>query len=234
MNYKMPVINFNSRILVEFGENIEEKNKELIKTYWLLNNYGKFKEDNSNYSNTEKAKKFSSVKFNNGIYQESLKEIESRIELLKEIDLFNEKLEKEFKINNEKSSNNETKLLNDVNTLFDLRKKFEKQSKDFLNKVAENESLLKKNFAEFHRIEFNSLYIIAKMPNKDKVVEVFTNKGFNWKSLNKLQKFGFLWMKRGFDKKIQEYIMSKTLKKRLVDSIEKEGKDVYELEINYL
>ena len=40
----------------------------------------------------------------------------------------------------------EKKLLNDINNLFDLRKSFEKQSKDYLDRVAENESILKKNF----------------------------------------------------------------------------------------
>ena len=107
----MPLLNLKSRLLIEFGENIDENNKLLIKRYWALNDYGKFKEDNISYSDIEKAKKNSTVKFNNGVYKDLFKQIDGRGELLKEIDLFNEKLEKEFQTINEQFSNSGKKII---------------------------------------------------------------------------------------------------------------------------
>ncbi|XKW97341.1 hypothetical protein R8G64_02305 [Tenacibaculum maritimum] len=76
--------------------------------------------------------------------------------------------------------------------------------------------------------------MIAHLQTKEKIVSMFTEKGFNWTALNELSNLGLLWMKRGFDNKIQDFVINKTLRNRLIAYIENNGIDIYVLETKFM
>ena len=70
-----------------------------------------------------------------------------------------------------------------------------------------------------------------KCNDSNAIVSTFAHRGFNWKALNKLEKFGFLWMKRKGNS-IIDYVVNQSIKERLIHYIEDNCIDVGVLETN--
>jgi len=226
-------LGLNDRIKVKIKNIDDEELASMIYLYWNVNEKGeyKFKVTEIGSSISHIAKEYSEVYFDKGIYEESLIKINNRGELIDCISKFKGELNNEFDNFIEVSKNTKS-LLNDVKILFDKRKEYERHHKEKLRNIYENN--LKKQYNSLGRLERNCLFIVTSSKSKEELVSIFTNKGFNWNSLNKLSALGLLWMKRDFDNKIQEFIMHKDLKRRLKNHIAREGIDIYELEINYM
>ncbi|MFL0061475.1 hypothetical protein, partial [Tenacibaculum maritimum] len=201
-----------------------------INSYWKLNSEDDFIENDLSSEIIEQVKQHSSVTFDKGFYEKSLVEIKNRASLLDAINFFKLKLEKEFKIYLQKSDKKH--LFKDINILYEKRKKYEESFKTKLEKASGNREVLKKVYN--NKLEFNCLLMIAHLQTKEKIVSMFTEKGFNWTALNELSNLGLLWMKRGFDNKIQDFVINKTLRNRLIAYIENNGIDIYVLETKFM
>lgn len=221
-----------SRIKKEIDITIDKNLTNLINLYWKINEKGEYdyKVNEIGKSIGYNAKKYSKIQFDKGIYCEKFVEIDNRTNLSENIHFFKYTLNKEFNTFLKKS--NDKTLRKDIKLLFQKRQENEIQSKNKLE-ITYTENL-KKQYDKLNRLEFNCLLIIAELNTKDEIISVFTHKGFNWKSINNLDKLGLLWIKRDFDNKIQDFIIHKNLKNRLIDYICKKGIDIYELEINYM
>jgi len=225
---------YNSRIKIEIENTNDEKLISKIQSYWKVDDKGKylFNVNEIGTSFSKKIKNHSKVQFDKGIFNEILVESSDRKELSNNIIIFNHQLEIEYENTGKKTLENDKTHRKDISDLFTKRKEKDIQSQTKLKSTYENN--LDKQYRKLERLEFNCLLIIAYLYSKNEIVSVFSNKGFNWKSLNKLSSLGLLWMKRGFDNKIKEFIIHKPLRDRLISYIKNKGIDIYELEIHYM
>ncbi|QVY66863.1 hypothetical protein [Polaribacter sp. Q13] len=220
-------LNFNTRLTLDIKTK-DEKIVNKIRTFWFINN--KTYDQKNNYSLNEQLSQLCTVKFNNGIYKESLVKIESRFELTRCLNLFKRKLETEFYIYEKSQEIKRRELLKDIHNLFNQRLEDDKSSKNELLKGSNNEEEIRKLFYKSDKREFNHLLAIANLKSKQEIVELFTSKGFDWKPIDRLIKSQLLWLKRDFDNNVLEYKMNLSLRNRLINYTVNEGIDIYNLE----
>ena len=222
----------NDRIKIEIEQIDDNELFELISLYWKTDEKGEYEYKVSDLGSSigYKARKFSKVVFDKGLHSEKLIQIKNRSDLSASINFFIYRLNIEFDLYLKKSQ--EISIRKDIKTLFIKREQSEIKSKNKLQWVYENS--LSRNYKKLERIERNFLLIIAELNTKDEIISVFRSKGSNWTTLNKLSLLGFVFIQRGFDKKIQDFIMDTRLKERLITYIIKKGFDIYNLEIHYM
>jgi hypothetical protein len=220
-------LNFNTRLTLDI-KTTEEKIIKEIRFFWYINNKT-YDKKNDEFLD-EQLSKLSTVKFDNGIFKESLEKIESRFELTRCLNLFKRKLEEEFSIYEKSQEIKKGKLLDDIHSLFNKRLKDDNSSKNELLKTSTNEEEIRKLFYKPDKREFNHLLAIANLKSKKEIVEFLTLKSFDWKPIDKLTKSGFLWLNRDFDNNVLEYKINSSLRNRLINYTENTGIDIYNLE----
>ena len=220
-------LNFNTRLILDIKTK-DEKIINEIRLFWYINN--KTYDKKIYEILDEKFSELFTVKFNIGIFKESLEKIESRFELTRCLNLFKRKLEKEFNIYEKSQEIKKGELLDDIHNLFNKRLKDDNSSKNELLKTSTNDEEIRKLFYKPDKREFNHLLAIANLKSKKEIIEFFTFKGFDWKTINKLTKSRFLWLNRDFDNNVLEFKINSSLRNRLINYTEKTGTDIYNLE----